>query len=151
MYVVCGGWLWEHPKFGILSRVSNFKGRWMRTTHLVSTMSFSLFVLWMLKLNLNTAWCEGLPEATFSWNTLFPTYSVLSDPMNDSLLLYLYRYSYLVTPRPWPDKAGTTSTTIKKYKLINNTADSRPASSSYIPLKLSYLIKLCSQLLVALT
>lgn len=43
MYAVCVGRLWERPRLGILSRVSDFKGRWMRTTHLCVNCEF-LFI-----------------------------------------------------------------------------------------------------------
>lgn len=46
-------------------------------------------------------------------NTLYPAYSLLSDSMSDSLLLYLYRYSYLVKARPGQGNAGTTSAATK--------------------------------------
>ena len=113
MLSVCGGQLWERPKFGIPSRVSNLKGRWMETTHLCVNCEF---------LSICAANAETKFKHCLVWG---PSRGHVLMKHSASHSLSIVRYcewftTLLVKPRPRPEKARTSPTT-EKYKLINNT------------------------------
>lgn len=82
MAIAHGGQAWEHPKFGIFShKESNSAGRWRKTTHLCVT-EFHVFLLWMWKLNLNTAGVRT--SRTHFLTSCFVAYFLLWDPRNES-------------------------------------------------------------------
>lgn len=131
MYAVCVGQLWERRKFGILSRVSNFKGRWMKTTHLCVNCEF----LFICVVNVETKFKHCLvwgPSRGHILRKHFGLHLVSTVRLYDSQFCIFTDTADLDQKHPRPHPA------IEKYKLINNTIRLPQQTSPNMPLTLYF-------------
>lgn len=126
MLSVCVGQLWECPKFGILCKVSNLKGRWMKTTHFCVNCEFHSICV----TNAETKFKHCLVWGPCRGHVLMKhcTPRPLNCQIPWTIPSSVSSQTLLVKPRSWSEKARISAT--EKYKLISNR-DS-PETSSYL-------------------